>query len=475
MGSFVRYKDESIEHIARLEVRQNDKSLDQPGEWEDSIRLRMFYPLFKKDKTKVKKPKPPKHSFSPILQGVGSQQIELYESHELVFLSCSDEKDLKACLFPAFVFTLREMSLPKNAWASGLHNVYIVRFWEAHEWDSKGNKKRLLLPLPEEAALGFPNDHPDYIKCPKSITPQRCIHEAIWNGLYALKKALNKLLNKRSGQASEKEVLSLNIGHIPTEAIKYISQVANYLTTVPSHKISLSDSFFHLDHTLSRSKVKISFNAGIIRFQSQRELEILRMILGPNSTYGFSERRPTLKDGPNGIPLRDGHNLAVVASSVPQNSEERPFKMRTVEPRVDFTFSPYNVRLTVGYQRYRYSLKSDGGLEENPPCPNLSRLLRGEFLWESSSSSSSDTESDTNLETEEEKKATKQIRIGAQFLHQDDTVMEIVSITRGDGLPDFHCRCVAGAAFQTNHSVDNQMEFIRSDPIQLLADIKSFA
>ena len=269
MGSFVVIKHEGKEHIARLECRQIDIDDDNPDEYETTIRLRLFHPLFNRNKIECKKPKPPKHSFAPIFSGPGAQQAELYESSDRLWISTSNKNDNPKILFPAFVFTVDEFSLPKNAWAIGLHNVFVVRTWEMIDYEHRSCRKiKSLVPLPSIAALGFPNDHPDYKKSTRSVVPQRCLHESLWNGLYALKKGLNKCLNKRTGQSNDKEVVSLNVGHVPLETIQYISLISNYLATVPSHTITLSDSFLHLDQTLRRSKVKISFNAGVIRFKT---------------------------------------------------------------------------------------------------------------------------------------------------------------------------------------------------------------
>ena len=476
IGSFVCIKDGSSTHIARIECRQTEVS-SEDSSYETTIRLRLFHPLFKRNKPDGKKSKTPKHNFAPILSGTGSSQTELYESADLRWF-CSNHHESPKSLFPAFCFTLKEMAQPKNAWAAGLFNVYICRFWEDVDYDNSG-KTRTLRPLPSEKAFGFPNDHPDFKKGRTFIVPQRCLHESIWNGLHGLKRALNKLLNKRSGQASDKEVTSLNIGHIPMEAVQYISLVANYLCSVPSHPVMLSESFFHLDQSLRRSKIKITFNAGVIRFKTERELENLRLILGPGSTYGFTERRPTLQDGPQGLLLKRGHNLNVVAGTAPQGqaNEERPFKRRSYENRVDFTFSPYNVRLTVGYQRYVYHLKQDGELRTTPPCPNLKRMLEGDVLYDSTSDDdrkSSEDEDDNHVD--EYQQALVQIKIGAQYLHNGDSVMEVESVSvPTDGPASFTCRCVAGSRFLYKETSEKQLSIVREDIIKLLQDIKSFA
>ena len=257
IGSFVVLKKKGIDYVGRLECRQWDE--EEENKWD--IRIRLFHPLFKKPNDPSKY-KPPSHSFTSLLHGPGANQVELYESQDLCWISYTTNPAKLSFLFPAFVFTISKLSQPKNAWASGLYNVYIVRYWEDHKYEN-GYKTRILRPLPDNANFGFANDHPDYIKPTTSIVPRRCLHTSIWNGLYGLQKGLSKLLNKRSGQASEKEVLSLSIGRLPMEAIHYIIVVANYLSSIDTHPINLSESFFHLDQNLRRSKIKISFNAAI--------------------------------------------------------------------------------------------------------------------------------------------------------------------------------------------------------------------
>ena len=474
MGSFVYLRDKKgNEHVGRLECRQIDES---DIEISIDIRIRLFHPLFKKS-SNPEKYKPPKHSFPPLLQGVGSQQVELYESMDCVWVPNRPSSKPPVLIFPTFVFTLEELALPKNSWAIGLYNVYVVRFHETKNYDAVYElPKKVLCRLPKHAKFGFSNDHPKYDKPAKYIVPQRCLHESIWIGLYSLKKGLTKALNKRSGQSADKETITLNLGLMPNEVIWYISLVCNHLSKLDSHPISLSESYFHLDANLRRSKIKIAFNAGIIRFQTERELAILRMILGPGSTYGFSERRPTLKDGSDGLVIKRGQNMTVVAPS-PQDSQttERPFKRRTYEPRVDFTFSPYSVRLTVGYQRFNYAIKKDGSMEESPPCPNLKRLLDGHTL-DDCSSSSSESELDVDNQGDDINEALNVIQIGSQFLFHGHSVMEVTKITKKEQSQHvFTCRCVGGSKFLLDEPVDKQWSYDRNDTLQLLDDITLFS
>ena len=240
-------------NVARLEERQRDE--DDEAMESIVVRCRLFYPLFESPPNQTN-PTPPSHSFRPITHGPGSENTELYESADLCWLKFMSKTSGPQCIHPSFVFTPKELEHPKNAWAASIFNVYIVRYWENKDCD-----KRELVPLPDDAHMGFINDHPKFKPKPNTFKPQRCLHEAIWNGLYTIRKSIHKLLNKRSGQGSDREVVSLNIGCVAMESIQFISQVANTLITLNTHPISLSESFFHLDSSLSRSKVRILIHA----------------------------------------------------------------------------------------------------------------------------------------------------------------------------------------------------------------------
>ena len=205
------------------------------------------------------------------------------------------------------------------------------------------------------------------------------------------------------------------------------------------------------------------------------------MILGPSATYGSSERRPKLDDGRTGLVLRREQNLTVVAGAQDSNphesdeTSEPPFKRRIVDQRVDFIFSPYNVRLTISYERYQYSVSRDGNLKHLPLCPNLEKILQGQSQNDSASESDFSLSSiDTNLKPPSYTKAVSKIHIGDQYMYKGESVMEVSSITRQETDVKFDCRCVGGVGFNRK-SPKESLVIQRTDAEELLKDILSFA
>ena len=348
IGSFVHVKlpnqDEGTTTIARITKRFEGKHC-----------LTLFFPLFPPQNQPLKcHPSLPSHSQRPIMSGPGAESIELYQTNYFpkVEHKTKDRSKFPQILFPAFVFTPQELSIPKNSWANGLSNVYIVRFF-----DQSG----VLQPLPSPiVALCFPNENKFKGFHSYTTVTSRCYHESVWCGLYMLRKAISKILNKPSGQSEEKQIETISIGYVPLETFNYINTVCSfYSSNIACHHLKMSESYISLDSSFSRKKVKMTYSSGFLRFESEDELSMLRSLLGLAATYGSSKIRPTLKDAPHGLPLKRGHSLTVVKgkeNSPPpddnDSSDGQPiFSKRSSEQRVDFHFLQFNVRVTVGFQR----------------------------------------------------------------------------------------------------------------------------
>ena len=478
LGSFmaIELKDQPTKTytIARFEerIREYDEA---EACFETNIRLRLFLPLFPTQRLACH-PKPPKHSFSPIQTGHGSENIELYETREVRWIESERPDPNIKVLFPVFVFTTNEMEDPKNAWSKGIHNVFVVRFWHyrSYEWDKTINS---LVPLPEGIKLGFVNDHPKHTQGRNMAIPQRCYHSSIWTGLYTLQKSFTKLLNKRGLTSANKEAVSMNIGMIPMETIQYVCMAVNSVKQIRPHPVTLSESYLHLNQSLKRSKFRISFLGGVLRFQSSDDLTILRKIFGPCSTYGSSERRPTLSDGPQGLTLKRGHHLTVVRGKEPSESDDgnSKFKRRCTEQRMDVTFSPYNVRITACYERYVYNLNDDGSLRDPSPCVNLDRILAGKPSGPGKpKDDTSHTDEDSESTASSKEQLLASIRVGDQFL-KDGTVWEVIDIARNSSPKKCVCRVIGGELYERTVDKENQEILERDDMVELLHDIHEFA
>ena len=320
MGSFIaiqlKNQDPKTVTIARLEQRQREEdSLDPDEPVVTHIRLRLFPPLFPTKPIDCH-PRIPSHSIPKILHGCGSQNVELYESRECVWINGEIPDDEVKILFPAFVFSFEELEKSKNGWAHGIHNVYFARFWHNKIYSYTVRAENRLDPIPKGTVLGFMNKHPLYKQPSNLIIARRCQHHAIWVGLFSIQKAIIKMLNKRGMSSSSREIISLNVGCIPLECIQYIYSLSKFVSPIDCHPVTLRDSFLHVDSSLTRRKLSMSFDAGVLRFKSISDLKLLRSIFGPSSTYGSSEKRPNLSDGSTGTTLKRGHHLSVISGHV---------------------------------------------------------------------------------------------------------------------------------------------------------------
>ena len=479
IGSFMAVKlekqPEGTYTIVRLEERTREYQEDECC-FETSVRLRLFLPLFPSKRFPCHK-KIPKHSHNQIKTGTGSENIELYESSELRWMDAEGMETTIEVLFPVFVFTLQELEDPKNKWATGIHNVFVVRFWHHRNYSYSGDTDSLE-PLPASVKFGFVNDHPKYKKPKKMIIPQRCYHSSIWRGLFTLQKHFIKLLNKRGLSSVNKEAISVNVGMIPMETLQYISMVVNTVMNLHPHPVTLSESYLHLNHSMQRSKFRISFDAGVLRFKSTDDLTVLRQIFGPSATYGSSERRPTLADGPQGLTLKRGHQLTVVRGQPPNtDTEESKFKRRCTEQRIDVTFSPYNVRVTACFERFVYNINDDGSLRDPAPCENLQAILNGKppsrSIKHGKINDSTDDETSSSDDTHEDSLSTP-IYIGDQFMTHG-TVWEVTEIERCKTPATCTCRAIAGVQFDTARPKNQQDQIERQDLAQVAKDIQDFA
>ena len=507
MGSFIaiqlKNQDPKTVTIARLEQRQREEDpLDPDESVVTHIRLRLFPPLFPTKPIDCH-PRIPSHSIPKILHGCGSQNVELYESRECVWINGEIPDDEVKILFPAFVFSFEELEKSENGWAHGIHNVYFARFWHNKIYSYTVRAENRLDPIPKGTVLGFMNKHPLYKQPSNLIIARRCQHHAIWVGLFSIQKAIIKMLNKRGMSSSSRENISLNVGCIPLECIQYIYSLSKFVSPIDCHPVTLRDSFLHVDSSLTRRKLSMSFDAGVLRFKSISDLKLLRSIFGPSSTYGSSEKRPNLSDGSTGTTLKRGHHLSVISGHVNDNAEDEKFKRRSKEQRVDLCFSPFNVRVTVGYERYVYSLRACGSLKRPSHCPTLNTILRGQSPQTCSdtlqpikpSSPPTDPSSETGKdshdnpdESEEAEEspsdecnppvlhppALQNIQLGDQFL-DGQTVYEVVTVNKTASTPVCTCRAVAGKHYDKHRPAEEQDTMERKDIVQLLIDIHDFA
>ena len=352
-------QDKFTTTIARIE--RND---------EGAPSLSLFFPLFPKKKLACH-PDIPDHDITPITRGAGAKCIELYKAS--VSIHGSHPITIKTeILYPAFVTNQDDLADPKNAWAEGMRNVYVVRFRQ-----KKIHGVVRLVPIRNEEVRCFPTDWikrapDDLIICP------RCLHKSIWTGLFQLRKAIVKILNRRSGAIENRQTQSLSIGTIPLEVFNYIHVVAN--STVHSltcHSIRSTESYLTMDSNLTRHKLKFKFKSGFMRFISCNDLNLLRQFLGIAAVYGSTEARPTLTEGDSAQQLKRGHTLTVVRGQEESESPQE-FKRRSKQQRIDFIFSPHQVRVTVAFEKYHYdTLRSNGSLKHAAPTPHLQGILTG--------------------------------------------------------------------------------------------------
>ena len=363
IGSFVHIRlpkqDEDTTTIARLDYASD-------GE----LALTLFFPLFPPTELTCH-PQPPDHSIDPIVHGTGKDHIKLYRSGIQIKQSHVIHKQIPV-LYPAFVFIIQDLSHPQNAWASGMRNVYVVRYKQRRIDDVPK-----LVPIKPNEVVCFPTENiaPDENSL---ILCHRCYHRNVWTGLYLLRKAISKVLNRRSGTSEKHQVVNTcAIGLIPLEVFNYIHVIANSnVRTLTCHHLSSSESYMHIDEHLTRRKLKFEFEQGMMRFVSCDDMDLLRQFLSLGAVYGSPEIKPTLAESKHGHSLKIGHALTLVQGSNNENASP-PFKRRSKEQRVDISFSPTQVRVTVLYCRYRYdTFRSNGALKHEPPTPHLQALLR---------------------------------------------------------------------------------------------------
>ena len=266
IGSFMaiqlRDEDDSKDFtIARLEEREQDEEQD-PDLAATSIRLRLFLPLFTDRRLKWH-PAPPSHNYEKIEHGqCGSRNKELYESTEVLWINGELPDKKVKLLFPAFVFTLEEMRKNENAWAEGMNNVYVVRFWHHTVYSYKRATEHRLDELPSMVSMGFVNMHPSYRHPDNLIVPRRCLHRTIWVGLYNLRKKLEKeIKNRGSSKVSSHGEVTLRVGYyLPVECIQYIHTLGN--------------------SEVSRQKLNMSYGGGVLIFENEEDLSYLNFLVG---------------------------------------------------------------------------------------------------------------------------------------------------------------------------------------------------
>ena len=277
IGSFMaiqlREDDEDSKEItiARLEERVKDED-DDPDSEKTTIRIRLFLPLFRSNRLKWY-PNLPSHTRNKIQNGCGSKNDEVYESREVLWID-GEKPDYKVkLLFRVFVFTLRELERSGNAWAEGMCNVYVVRFWHNTINSYVKPTRHRLEELPPTVTMGFPNTHPGYDHPSNLVVPRRCLHRSIWIGLYNLQKKMDKELNKLGGLSttSTQREVSLKVGYyFPNECIQYIHTVANSV--------------------VSRQSLVMSCHGGILSFEKHEDLLYLNSLFGKHASSSSGVR-----------------------------------------------------------------------------------------------------------------------------------------------------------------------------------------
>ena len=270
--------------IARLEERLVDEEQD-PDFAATSIRLRLFLPLFPVKRLSWH-PSPPSHNYTKIVHGCGSRNEEVYESSELRWISGEKPDSEIKILFPTYVFTLEELSKRENRWAEGMHNVYFVRFWKHVIYSYVEKTKRRLEPLPAKVSMNFVNKHPDCQRYGNLIMPRRCMHQNIWMGLYKLRKFVLKIGRKRGDSRSLESELSWTVGCIPQECIQYIYSLANFLSHFSSHPVTLRDSFQKTGLVLFKPRIKLSYQAGVLKFETLQDMLFVISLFGEQVSHG---------------------------------------------------------------------------------------------------------------------------------------------------------------------------------------------
>ena len=283
----------------------------------NSKRVLLFLPLFPRKKLACH-PDLPSHEYEHIEHSIGSENVELYQTDIHVDLTAADNSEIIEILYPAFVFHHSELQKPENSWASGVKNVFVTRFCY---FTSIHGEKTFALASPREL-LAFPTDHQLKRDFPQLAIASRCYHKNVWWGLFQLRKALIKLLNRRSGQAESQSVQSLSIGSMSNKVINYIYSLANSnVQSLSCHFFPGSETYLDIDSNLTRRKIQMTFGKGMIRFETNQDLDMLRQFIGLPSVCGSTELRPTLKDGKTGKELRRGHCLTVIKGCP---NEDRP-------------------------------------------------------------------------------------------------------------------------------------------------------
>ena len=450
IGSFVHVHlaERNFTTIARIHSRIGKSGL----------RFVVYPPLFPKDD----KPHPshgplPTHHYPRILISTGCRNVELYQSR-LIVEKKQDGASIIIC--PAFVFTYYEFKHPKNAWTHGLKNVFIVRF-EAVKKDPDNPSCPISLREVDNQDLYicFPNEHQLRQVVDDAIRPPRCFHQSAFVGLFMIRKALFKLLNKCSGQSEEEEVDRETIGLIPTETWTYIVHLCRQ-EGMKTHETKGSASYLDVEPNFTRKKVRMEYPTTIIRFESPSELQFLRGLLGFGSTYGSTERKPTLKDGPEGVSIKPDHRLTVVNGVVSEDSDnESNFKVRSRAQRVDLCWSDFHCQVVVGYEQYQYSVGNDGKIRNAPPNPAMSKLLRGDYSEEDPTLVSSKESSDNSPSHKSPRlnKNDDQVLIGQQFADWDDeNVYEVISVDDGCSGLFVLARVIGGPLYDHDLSDEHQ-------------------
>ena len=354
VGSFVRIIiDKNTTSIARIHSR-----IGQTG-----LKFVVFPPLFPKNPTTTPPlPKIPEHNFPRILISTGCRNIELYQSKLLVQKKVDGASII---LHPAFVFNYSEFKKPKNAWTHGLSNVYIARFRVTlQNLEDPSSREKLVQLDDHDLHLCFPNEHLLRRISDGAICPPRCFHQSAFVGLFLIWKAIFKLLKKCSGQAEEREVAGETIGLIPTETWTYVVHLCRR-HGIKTHNSMATASYLDVDPSFTRKKVRMEYPSSLIRFKTPEELKFLRGLLGFGSTYGLTERKPTLKDGEEGLPIKHDHCITVVNGQA-DDDEDGPIKKHCRAQRVDFCWSDFSFRVVVSYEQFQFSVGNDGKLRSPP-------------------------------------------------------------------------------------------------------------
>jgi hypothetical protein len=202
-----------------------------------------------------------------IQTGFSSGITELVGSRYNIVASKEDIIDL------CFVFHIDDCKIGR-AFGQGIKNCYIIRY------QYKLNEFNNLQLEPMQYQSCFPSEYNRF----KSIIGP-CSHSLLWNSISKVQDTIWKVLNRSSEKQQNYCKVDINFDSLFWNYLLHRTEDVVKVTTVPSKYRRPNTS-----KGMKRKTVAVPQKTTILRFQTKKQLSVLRSILGNSSTIGVRKK-----------------------------------------------------------------------------------------------------------------------------------------------------------------------------------------